>query len=416
MNPRTAAPNKSIWRDLNEKSFRTHLVHLEQLTNAVPADPQVFSIPAGPPCPSYSIPIRDEQRLADAFAFLAAVEQGAQSVAAVCLEENAEDRNLTVRFAAVDAIHESLQRSLDLVRDVLVKAAAADNDDQLEFLFDLIVSLHHRRLIARLRSSKWEKPKENDSRNFVEASLKSLSKLYEQFETTSPAEELSQLKELVHASYKLCTSEPTQHYAHRLMNVGPTPKVRSAIKTLRQIEKIAAYYRVTRTLLQTSGTYLKTFQHLDFKYLSPYSSVSTSVGYEDWAKTCHVHAEIQLIVYYDLHRSNFQGSISPPRVIGTSKYLCYLCYLFIKAHGSYPPANTHGRLYDQWTVPDLAEFDDKQRQKYRDILSVMDGEVTAEAEKPSLWRTEPMTSRENLLDMMQESPHSDTLIPTIVDT
>ena len=47
---------------------------------------------------------------------------------------------------------------------------------------------------------------------------------------------------------------------------------------------------------------------------------------------CFVHAEVQLVVYYD--------SISPadgirPRVIGTSKATCFLCQLCIKEHGSY---------------------------------------------------------------------------------
>ncbi len=66
------------------------------------------------------------------------------------------------------------------------------------------------------------------------------------------------------------------------------------------------------------------------------------------------------------------------------------------------PTNTHGRLYDQWTIPDLVEFTDKQRERYRDIIIKMDDEVVSRAANPPSWRAEPMTSRENLLDAVRD--------------
>ncbi|KAK6514793.1 hypothetical protein TWF506_007155 [Arthrobotrys conoides] len=433
MNPRTADPSQSIWRDLHEDTFRTHLVNLEERTNAVPLDPQVFPLPVDTDN-NRKFSINDEQKLADAFAFLVAVEQGAQSVAAVCLEENPEGQSLVVRFAAIDTIDESLQESLSEIRGTLAAYTKSGGESHGDELFELIIRLHHRRILGRLRSSKWEKPtylsrthkkplwedfknllhrvqflytkKEKSQRKVVEAEIESLAKIYECFETV-PAQsddEVSSIKTLVKASYVLCTSNSIKEYARRLETVGPTPQLRSAVKALRQIEKIAAYYRVTQTLLRASQQYPYYFQHLELKYLPPYTGIPTDIGYEEWAKTCHVHAEVQLVVYYDLRqRETLVGCRSlSPRAIGTSKYLCYLCYLFLKYHGCYPPANTHGRLYDQWTIPDLTDMEDEKRGKYRKILRLMDQELVERATEKPQWRSEPMTSRENLLDVVED--------------
>ena len=160
---------------------------------------------------------------------------------------------------------------------------------------------------------------------------------------------------------------------------------------------------------------------LRLTFLTPYKSVPTAIGYEAWATTCHVHAEIQLAVYYDLlfqpsDRPGTEGipngrpeqEVHRPRAIGTSKWLCYLCYLFLRFHGHFVPANTHGRLYDQWTIPDLAEYGDQVCIRYRSLVQAIDNEVMKEAnsfqssgvEDSSIvrWRAEPMTSRQNLFD------------------
>ncbi|EXJ61828.1 hypothetical protein A1O7_02258 [Cladophialophora yegresii CBS 114405] len=444
MDSRTADPVQSIWRELPEDTFREHLVRLEERTNAVPMDVEQFDVSTNLKShhSGHLLAVNDEQGLANAFAFLVAVEEGAQSVAAVCLEEDIKATTLTIRFAAIDAISEAIQQALRRVTDAIsgTSGQAFDSHLKVDELFRLVTKMHFRRILARFRSSKWTKPKflsrshkkplwqdfanlshrvqflytrrEVSIRQSLEEQLENLTRLYSSFETVAldSHEEFAHLIRLVRTSYEFCTDEVVQEYARRLKNAGPTSQVRSALKTMRQIEKIAAYYRISNTLIRTSRLYPQYFQaeKLFLDFLAPYASVPTSVGYEDWAKTCHVHAEIQLIVYYDMHSSDAVTSNSrshgahnahflPPRVIGTSKYLCYLCYLFMKVHGRYPPANTHGRLYDQWTIPDCAEFGDEQRNFYKYIIQQMDKEVLARASEPPLWRPEPMTSRENLL-------------------
>ena len=59
-----------------------------------------------------------------------------------------------------------------------------------------------------------------------------------------------------------------------------------------------------------------------------------------------VHAEMQLLAYYELHPSRL-----PPRVILSSKKACYLCNLFFRYHGKFFIANSHGRAYEKWALP-----------------------------------------------------------------
>ncbi|KAI9807671.1 MAG: hypothetical protein M1825_005612 [Sarcosagium campestre] len=68
--------------------------------------------------------------------------------------------------------------------------------------------------------------------------------------------------------------------------------------------------------------------------------------YNTARKNCKVHAEIQLIFFYETH-----PDILAPRIIGSSKSTCYLCNLFIQMHGRFHTCRTHGMLYGNWTLP-----------------------------------------------------------------
>jgi hypothetical protein len=77
-----------------------------------------------------------------------------------------------------------------------------------------------------------------------------------------------------------------------------------------------------------------------------------------------VHAEIQLLFFYELHPRSLQ-----PRVICSSKSACYLCNLFIQIHGQFMVPRTHGRLYEKWILPDWLEgIPEERRQKLTAIL------------------------------------------------
>lgn len=67
----------------------------------------------------------------------------------------------------------------------------------------------------------------------------------------------------------------------------------------------------------------------------------------DCATPWKVHAEIQLLLFYEQTRHMVR-----PRIIGSSKSACYLCNLFIQQHGQFQVPRTHGRLYDRWILPE----------------------------------------------------------------
>jgi OTT_1508-like deaminase len=422
--PRTASQDKSVWFDLPEERFRQHLVSLQERTGPTPMDPQVFSIgkwfSISPSVnESYVLPVDIEQQLADDFAFLAAVAEGAQSVAAVCIEENSRTSGMTLRFAAMDVSkNEAVKMALQGLCSILSRAATLGSDESsfvpITPLFHHIIQLHFHRLLARLRSSKWEKPKylskshkkplwkdfanlvhraqhtyskkEKTIREMVENRLKELAMIYEHFEASE--DQMSSMMELVNVSFIFSLAEEIKDYSQRLQNsTKHTHQVASAIKTLRQIQKIASYRRICLLLVSAARKYPSLFQQVRIEYLVPYMEVPTSIGYHEWATTCHVHAEVQLAVYYDLNR-NYR-----PRCIGTSKWLCYLCYQFLSAHNQFFPSKTHGRMFDQWTLPDLMEFNEALVQDYRRILKEMDGTVLQQIEnEPQVRKLQRMTS------------------------
>jgi hypothetical protein len=440
---RTRKPSQSIWLNLPEDEFRQHLVNLEERTNAVPIAPHTFTAAEWPTTSldgsqhSYTLPLEVEQQLADNLACLAAVEEGAQSVAAVCIEEHPHAPRLTLRFAALDvSLNDTIKRALQDFSAVLSGTAARSSDclsEPVEMLFHAVVRLHFRRLLARLRSGRWEKPKylsqshkkplwqdfknlihraqfaytkkEKSSRERVEELLEKLGAVYKSFECSS-GDELSEMEHLIRTSFTISSSTVIQEYLVRLEGSicsTPTPQVASAIKSLRQIHKIASYLRISISLVKIAREYRELFESgFRMAFLTPYQSVPTTIGYEKWATTCHVHAEIQLAVHYDLIAEQEGKLFLTPRAIGISKSLCYLCYQFLRAHRGFFPSRTHGRLYDQWTLPDITDFNDDVAIRYRLILKDIDDEVLRHTEnEPELRRLEPMTSIDIYCSVLQ---------------
>ncbi|KAK2062727.1 hypothetical protein LY76DRAFT_589094 [Colletotrichum caudatum] len=459
----TASPTSSIWRDLPESVFRQHVVELEKLTNAVPVDAQTFPLPddleadaAGEAGTSFKahtgatsastgtcnefrdsdgyherlqprqLLLATEQRLADDIAYLIAVGEGAQSVAATTVQESRarhrverkrQHTGLRVVIASVDAIQPSSQSFL---RSIFQLLSNTPHTKKACCLLDLVVRHHQARLLNRLRSTKWKKPiylsrthkkplyadfanlvhrvqflyikKEAAARAQLERELLCLGNLLEAFE--SEANNHEKLVDIVRSSYELCSSPLVADYLERLQAGRATTQIQACLKTLRQLEKIAAYYRICLTLTSLSLSHAKMFDSVQLLFLPPFGAVPLTLSYQPWAKSTHVHAEVILAVHHDLEKSD--GTWHRPRCLGASKYFCYLCFLFIRHHAAYFAANTHGACYDQWTIPDLADYPQSVAEHYRQVLRAMDADVLAQAQD-AVWRPEPMTSRENLI-------------------
>ncbi|KAL2837359.1 hypothetical protein BJY01DRAFT_221099 [Aspergillus pseudoustus] len=463
----TALPSDTIWSGVAEDDFRYHLVTLQKQTNAVPMDvltaedinDQQHCILPGP-----FLPLKIEKQFADDFAYIAAVTEGAQSVAAVCLEQHLEPPSLASDFptlvitvAGMDVIDENVKDMLHTIVTQLQhhsQAVSRHNDSapqtesRVEIIFRSIILQHEQKLLGRLRSRKWSKPNylarthkkplwadfgnllhraqhiyprrsERKVREAIASSIQEIRKLYEDFEASNCCSQGANqvlLAKLVRGTFLWCKSPPIGEYASKLETAGATtPQMAAAIKTLRQLEKIGAYWRIAKDLFAVTDQYRCLFQRVNLEYLTPYASVPTAIAYETWAHTCHVHAEIQLVV--DIEKRAKTGNnasaaeIRRPRAIGTSKYLCYLCYLFLRYHGAFQMLSTHGRLYDQWTVPDLAEYDTVMRHKLAAVLKSIDENVVHQINetKCGIWRAEPMTSRQNLLLFDTEDRSVDSL-------
>ncbi|KAI3549992.1 hypothetical protein CSPX01_02167 [Colletotrichum filicis] len=474
----TASPASSIWRDLPEAVFRQHVVALEKLTNAVPVDAKSFPLPSqltassdgsagarakvladGSPETIVTdvhyresaeqlrnprprlLTIATEQRLADDIAYLVAVGEGAQSVAAATVQESRikvdvatggldggpnQDQqalpaaSLKVTIASADAIEPNSQAFLRSVFQILSAPPLAK---PLHSLLDLVIRHHQARLLNRLRSAKWKKPtylsrthkkplyadfanlihraqflyskRESTARAELESQLSEMAALLEAFETESDDHE--KLVEIAKSSYQLCASPLIANYLERLQAIRATAQIQACLKTLRQLEKIAAYYRICQTLTDLSHTRPIVFNSAKLVFLPPYEAVPLTLAYQPWAKSTHVHAEVILSVHHDLEKSD--SPWHKPRCLGASKYFCYLCFLFIRHHGTYFAANTHGACYDQWTIPDLADYPQPLADHYRKVVRAMDEEVQHQTHGAT-WRPEPMTSRENLIGLI----------------
>lgn len=434
---RTSAPEQSIWRDLPETKFRQHLINLEQRTNAVPVESQMFA-PTSTQTHADSNgwpPVEIEQQFADDLAYIAAVHEGAQSVAAVCLIRQQEPVPLfRALFAAADTIAEPVKTMLRSICDLLQERSAnASTDDNAiaEKILSMILGQHEAKILGRLRSRFWEKPeylirshkkplwqdfanvvhraqhtypgkRQRKVRQELEDHILALRSLYEQLEQSSATMLTGWLNSLITSTYTFCTSTSTKQFATDLSRQRATSQIAAALKCLHQLEKIGAYWRISLDLVRNLESFPLAFRNIHMEFLQPYEPVSTEIAYEPWAKSCHVHAEVQLLVTCDLaQQEQSRGEVNvlaaELRALGTSKYLCYLCYLFMKLHGVVRPRNTHGRLYDQWTVPDLEIFSAETRHRYRLILARMDALVCAQTLLEPSWRVEPMTSRQNLL-------------------
>ncbi|KAL9604449.1 MAG: hypothetical protein Q9179_001838 [Wetmoreana sp. 5 TL-2023] len=139
-------------------------------------------------------------------------------------------------------------------------------------------------------------------------------------------------------------------------------------KHIRQVGKIGRYWDLCVFIAKAACRYPGLFNNLRLEVLQPFTRVRSSVTASGKSLRCSVHAEIQMVTFYGMTRSL---NHHVPRVLGVSRSACYLCDLFVSLHGRFFISKTHGRLYDQWTVPDLAEFDPLQRQQYRKILEEM---------------------------------------------
>ncbi|KAI4130960.1 MAG: hypothetical protein LQ338_001471 [Usnochroma carphineum] len=352
----TAPKHESVWKGLNEVTFRNVISALAVASKDLPGDSRNYSVqdwerhhPVHGDS-QRSLSLEDEQRLADDFAFIAAFREGEISER-LCVSS----------------------------------------------IFEEVVTLDRQRIHDRLRSKHW-KPAENKRRGGISVAplrkdllallpalcrnpntkhlsekLQDLCELYKAVDIglSVQDEENQRLRRAVQASFDFCTAVtaytrdalPSSSTKQRLSQRTPLES-----KHIKQIEKIGRYWDVCIFMTKATRRYSEPFQRLKLEILKPYSRSRMLDPCTKKAVNYYVHAEIQLVTFYGM-TPKLEGL--KPRVLGVSKSACYLCDLFISLHNQFFISKTHGRLYDQWTVPDLAAFGTAQRQQYRTILQNM---------------------------------------------
>ena len=180
------------------------------------------------------------------------------------------------------------------------------------------------------------------------------------------------LRGIVKKSYDLCTSAGTTTLEETMRYYGVVKRKSYADKHIRQLDKIGRYWGLCVSMTENSRKYGKTFANIQLKALCPYQEKTSNIAFRRQEARCHVHAEIQILVFYSIIPN---VALKKPRVIGVSKSACYLCNLFIQEHRQFFITQTHGQLYEGWNFPDLDDFDPSERVKLCRTLSAVDKQL-----------------------------------------
>ncbi|ETI19836.1 hypothetical protein G647_08850 [Cladophialophora carrionii CBS 160.54] len=289
----------------------------------------------------------------------------------------------------------------------------------------LILSLSQERIKSRMRLALGRPPAHNFSRGRTdeqkltntltrmraEAStpvakdlVRRISALTQRFEEIlGPDKPLSthEMKEVVNESFSITTSDGALPFRTTLKHAGLNCRKWFNNKFIMQIDKLAAYHRIPDTLARAA--YRKAtrplFSSIKIEYIEAYQSRLSPVSLTGKKVECHVHAEVQLVIHYLQSAKTL-----PPRFIGSSKGACFLCHLLIVEHGSFAVSTWHGRLFDQWTIPDLAEYTPKSVATLRAIIQRMHDKASRLRTMPHPRRPYPLTSRHNLQNFPKFSP------------
>ena len=247
-----------------------------------------------------------------------------------------------------------------------------------ETIFDCIVSTLRQRIHGRLQSEVWKPPAHlrANPKEPLHQVLKGSTLLDHDVRLsalelcaclrtaddhpTGSDEEYETLKRIILLCYSFST-EP----AHRKF-LGRA----STSRRLSQIAKLARYRSCCLHLIDASRRYPELFQHTELQLHIRFSPDKTRISPGLPLTEYHVHAEIQLLMFFACDSGN---DVLKPRVIGVSKSACYLCYMFFCYYGAYYLSRSHGRLYDKWTIPDILNDAAllNERDKIRGILAQM---------------------------------------------
>jgi len=196
-----------------------------------------------------------------------------------------------------------------------------------------------------------------------------LHESFQEIETSTEEARLQSIGNAVKAAFRLTGNGVSLQ--GRLRKLGCDPSIVNS-RVIHEINKLSNYWRISCTLAQFSRCreYRTLFEEPKLETLEPYEPS------ERGSSSRHVHAEIQLVVHYEMWPKECL-----PRVIGASKQACYLCYAFVKAHKQFCLLRSHGQIYNKWTVPDRSEYTLETLERIQRALGAVNQEVLDEIKR-----------------------------------
>jgi hypothetical protein len=295
-------------------------------------------------------------------------------------------------------------------------AAEISREQCAEAVFTIVVNLNRNRILGRLASKHFQRPPYDRGlpRNALTIRLKeyirsrvsaqrssltstdvtTLSAQIDSFHSSFLRLESSTLEEIVSATkcvVKEAFSITVDGFSLPIqLEAMGFPKSLIDTREIREVNKIANYWRICLSLAHLSRSYRLLFTRLRLETLEPYEPVS-ELGTK---LKRFVHAEVQMVVFYET------SSCAPwPRAIGASKEACFLCDSFIKAHGHFHLSKAHRQIFPQWTVPDRRDYSSGTLKRLQSTLAKVDQNVmegVENARRSRSFRPFPLQSSINL--------------------
>ncbi|KFY80281.1 hypothetical protein V499_00835, partial [Pseudogymnoascus sp. VKM F-103] len=334
-----------------------------------------------------------EKEIVNSLAFVSVTSDDSRKVMAVCIEEHINRKGITIRIASNTGDLKAVTAGFKRIGGILEQVARrpkTKKTDNIEILLREVIILDIDRILSRLRSRHVSTSKTAGKPALItqlhdainHKSVKSTASLTTRSQNLqdlfTELEAISDIKASTALIHRLLYDIVTQ--AHALTSTTnldvllrdsklEPPSLKSHIPIA--LRKLSHYYSAARFLVSAARD--KECHVFRTVLVEPFHIDMPPSLYEADIK---VHAEIQLLFFYELH-----PHLPRPRIICSSKSACYLCNLFFSLHGVFHIRRSHGRLYEKWTLPDWLPIPEPRRAELGVLVTQLDGALKAKIQK-----------------------------------
>ncbi|PNS14975.1 hypothetical protein CAC42_2204 [Sphaceloma murrayae] len=361
-----------------------------------------------------TLTLDNENRLTQAWAFLCSYSDEPSHVMAACMEDRPAPPSILVRVAANSGDHAQLLAGLNTICEILRdEATQSDRHRNEERMLRVVVTIHRKRILARIRSkhSKSKKvgkgPKKRTPLHQLLSPVIGMLDCLSSVMTGDPASlermatdvvnQLNEIEELRPADVESQDASPRfvqlvrsialLHHTHTCdldkLQVIPGGWEQDRVQGLKdRLGKLSRYADACEELLRAARRYQR-FSRISVSFLNrqtrgPRLGKSAAVTERIQTKKTsqlikrvslgkrvsvkQVVSELRSFLHCDVrthaemqlltHYTSKTGSANRPRVIASGKSACYMCHLVLTKHKMFEHPGTHGKLYEQWRWPD----------------------------------------------------------------